>query len=99
MQKDTGSGSADLLRRNMNGQVNTIYSIEDIGELKRSANPNSHSIQDLQSKNANNIIINGKDPRDSQSRSGLRRQIGGPGQTSSAIDIKNGNHATLVVRN
>ena len=71
-----------------------------MGDLKRSQNPNSHSIQDLQSKNANNIIINGKDPRDTQSRSGLRRQIGnGPGQASSAIDIKNGNHATLVVRN
>jgi hypothetical protein len=34
MQKETGS--ADLLRRNMNGQANKIYSIEDIGELKRS---------------------------------------------------------------
>ena len=96
------SGSADLLKRNMVGQSNKIYSIEDIGDLKRSQNTNSHSIQDLQAKNPNNIIIQGsKDTRDSQSRSGLRRQIaGGPSQANSAIDIKKGgNHATLVVRN
>ena len=72
------------------------------GNLKRSQNTNSHNILDLQGKNPNNIIIyGGKDTRDSQSRSGLRRQIaGGPPQASSAIDIKKGgNHATLVVRN
>jgi hypothetical protein len=75
-----GFNSADLLRRNMNGLGNKIYSIEDIGELKRSQNSNSHSIQDLQSKHPNNIIINGREPRDLQTRSGLRRQIGnGPG--------------------
>ena len=78
------SGSADLLRRNM-------YSINEIGQ-KRAQNLNSNSIQDLQSKNTNNIIIQGKD----DSRSAARRQIG----ANSALDIKKGgNHATLVVRN
>jgi hypothetical protein len=39
---DDKDNSADLLRRNM--QSNKIYSIDDIVDLKRSQNANSHSI-------------------------------------------------------
>ena len=98
-EQNKNHASAELLRRNIGVDGSkAMYSMEDM--MRRSQNPNCHSIQDLKPKNSSNIIITGAENKNQAKNSSLRRQIGGPSNASSAIDIKKaGNHATLVVRN